>query len=440
MAKATKTDDKIQLIIRQGKGRCHGFLFFLYHAIMRKDTNVSYRKTVHACHMGNVVMATIINMTPILFVPLMTQYGLTFEQMGRLVLLNFATQVTMDMTCGRLIDHWGIRPFIVGGQVCAGAGFLLFAAAPFLFPTQIYLGLMLGTLVFSAGGGLSELLFNPIMSGIPGDETTRALSLMHSFYAWGHVFVVLLTTLLVYVMGSTHWYVIPVLWAILPFINALNFCRVPLGPVVEKGQRTRLRTLLSRRFFLVCILAMLFNGAMEITMGQWASSFLEVAAGVPKVVGDIAGVSMFACMMGLGRTLYGAVSPRLSIYRAMMAGAILCGLCYIVAGLSIHPILSVAACALCGLGVSVMWPGCVAIAAETYPLAGTTMFALISGAGNAGSSLGPWAVGVLADRTPGGLRTGLLLAAVFSLGMFFCIRYLQRHEPNEVGDYSMAAK
>ena len=299
---------------------------------------------------------------------------------------------------------------------------------------------MLGTLVFSAGGGILELLFNPIVSGIPGDETTRALSLMHSFYAWGHVLVVLLTTLLVYIIGSAHWYIIPILWSVLPLLNALNFCRVPLGPTVEKGRRTRLRTLLSRRFFLVCVLAMLFNGAIEITMGQWSSSFLEIAVGLPKVAGDIAGVSMFAFMMGLGRTLYGAASQRISIYRAMTAGAILCGVCYIIAGLAVHPVLSVLACALCGLGVSVMWPGCVAIAAETYPLAGTTMFALISGAGNAGSSLGPWAVGILADRTAGGLRTGLLIAAVFAIGMLFCVLYLQKHEKGEAKAYQLSAK
>lgn len=390
--------------------------------------------------MGNFVQAVILNVTPILFIPLMTQYGLTFEQMGRLVLLNFITQFTVDISFARPVDHWGIRPFVVGGHICAGIGLLVFASAPFIFSEHIYWGFMLGTLLFSAGGGLLELLLNPIISGIPGDEKTRALSVMHSFYAWGHVVVVLLTTLLIYRMGNAHWYIIPMLWAIFPFINAVNFCRVPLGPVVEKAQRTRLRTLLSRRFFLICIFAMLFNGAIEITMGQWASSFLEVAAGIPKVIGDLAGVSMFACMMGIGRTIYGVLGARLNIYRAIMAGSVLCGLCYLAAGLSIHPILSVAACALCGLGVSVMWPGCVAIAAETYPLAGATMFALISGAGDAGSSLGPWAVGILADRTPGGLRTGLLLAVIFPIGMLLCVRYLQRQEPSEKDEYATTAK
>lgn len=401
---------------------------------------MSYRKTVNACYVGNFVQAVILNVTPILFIPLMTQYGLTFEQMGRLVLVNFVTQFTVDISFGRLADRWGIRPFIVGGHICAGLGLLLFAAAPFLFSTQIYLGLMLGTMVFSAGGGLLELLLNPIISSIPGDEKTRALSVMHSFYAWGHVVVVLLTTLLIYIMGNRHWYIIPVLWSVLPLANALNFCRVPLSPVVEEGRRTRLRTLFSRRFFVICVLAMLFNGAIEVTMGQWASSFLEVAAGIPKVIGDLAGVSMFACMMGIGRIIYGKLGARFNIYQAMMAGSVLCGLCYIAAGLSIHPILSVAACALCGLGVSVMWPGCVAIAAETYPLAGATMFAVISGAGDAGSSFGPWAVGALADRTPGGLRTGLLLATIFSIAMLFCVRYLKKHEGSERSKYYMTAK
>ncbi|MGE4548677.1 MAG: sugar MFS transporter [Intestinibacillus sp.] len=386
-----------------------------------------YRRTVFACYAGNFVQAVILNVTPILFVPLMTQYGLSFEQMGRLVLINFITQFTVDILCGRPVDRWGIRPFVVGGHICAGVGLVLFASAPFLFADHIYTGLMLGTLFFSAGGGLLELLLNPIISGIPGEQKARMLSVMHSFYAWGHVVVVLLTTLLVFLLGRGRWYFIPAIWSLLPFWNAFNFLRAPLAPRVGEGERTRLRKLLSRRFFVVCMCAMLLNGAIEVTMGQWASSFLETAAGLPKVMGDVAGVSMFACMMGVGRIVYGSLGAKLDLYRAMLVGSALCAACYAAASLCENPVISVLACALCGLGVSVMWPGCVAIAAETYPMAGATMFALISGAGDAGSSLGPWMVGVMADRAAGGLRFGLLLAVLFPAAMYFCVRYLRRH-------------
>ncbi|MCB6365485.1 MFS transporter [Intestinibacillus massiliensis] len=388
---------------------------------------MSYRRTILACYTGNFVQAVILNVTPILFVPLMSQYGLTFEQMGRLVLINFITQFTVDMLCGRPVDRWGIRPFIVGGHLCAGFGLLMFAASPFLFGSHVYAGLLLGTVLFSAGGGLLELLLNPVISGIPGEEKARVLSFMHSFYAWGHIVVVLVTTLLVFLLGAKLWFVIPVVWSIFPILNAVNFSRVPLAPAVEEHRRTRLKTLLSRRFFLVCMAAMLLNGAIEVTMGQWASSFLETAAGLPKVVGDVAGVCMFACMMGVGRAIYGKLGAKFNLYRAMLAGSVLCAACYAAAALSGNPVVSVLACALCGLGVSVMWPGCVTIAAETYPLAGATMFALVSGAGDAGSSIGPWMVGFVADRASNGLRLGLLIAVLFPLGMFFCVRYLKRH-------------
>ena len=217
----------------------------------------------------------------------------------------------------------------------------------------------------------------------------------------------------------------------MPFVNAINFVRVPLGPSIEEHRRTRLKDLLTRRFFVVCLLAMVLNGGIEVTMGQWASSFLETAVGIPKVAGDVAGVCMFALMMGIGRTIYGRMGKNMNLYRAMLAGSVLCAGCYIAAGLSSNAIVSVLACALCGLGVSIMWPGCIAIAAETYPLAGATMFALISGAGDAGSSIGPWMVGAIADRVPGGLQFGLLVAALFPIGMLLCVCYLKKHEERE---------
>lgn len=392
---------------------------------------MSYRRTILACYTGNFVQAVILNVTPILFVPLMLQYGLSFEQMGRLVLVNFITQFTVDMLCGRPVDRWGIRPFVVGGHICAAAGLLLFAGAPFLFGEYVYVGLLAGTMLFSAGGGLLELLLNPIISGIPGEEKARVLSFMHSFYAWGHIVVVLVTTLLVFLLGRERWFIVPVVWSVLPLLNAINFARVPLAPVIEAHSRTPLRTLLTRRFFLICMGAMLLNGAIEVTMGQWASSFLETAAGLPKVVGDVAGVCMFACMMGVGRAIYGKMGAKFNIYRAMLAGSVLCALCYASAAFSGNAVVNVLACALCGLGVSVMWPGCVTVAAETYPRAGATMFALVSGAGDAGSALGPWMVGFAADHADWGLRLGLLLSVLFPVGMFLCVRYLKRHHTLE---------
>ncbi len=399
------------------------------------SNNISYKSTVYACYLGHFVQAAVINTTPILFLTLMGQYGLSFEQMGRLVLINFVTQVVIDLVFSRLVDRHGIRPFALCAQALAFFGLLLFAFAPAIF-SDVYLGFTAATIIFSCGGGLLELLLSPIVNAIPTDEKAGAMSMLHAFYAWGQVTVVLVTSVLLAVLGADHWHYIPIFWSLLPLVNAFLFLKVPLAPLVAEEHRTKLRSLFANRYFIVCLAAIMAGGAAEISMAQWASSFLEAAMGIPKIIGDYAGVGVFALAIGIGRTVYGKMGAKLDVYRAMALGSALCAACYLTVVFSPFPYLSLAACALSGFGVSLLWPGSIVIATNKFPFAGASMFAILAAAGDIGASTGPWLVGFAADKAPElikiagsgnyGLRAGFLLAALFPALAFVSVVYLTK--------------
>jgi len=402
------------------------------------SNSVSYKSTVYACYLGHFVQAAVINATPILFLTLMNRYSLTFEQMGRLVLVNFVTQVAVDLIASRYADQYGLRIFAVAAQVFAFLGLILFGLAPFLF-ADAYTGFIIATIVFSCGGGLLELLLSPIVNAIPTDEKAGAMSMLHAFYAWGQLTVVLVTSLMLAVLGADRWYWIMIFWSLLPLVNAFVFLKVPLAPMVAEEHRTKISVIFKNKYFIVCLAAIMAGGAAEISMAQWASSLLEAAMGIPKIIGDYAGVGMFALAIGIGRTWYGKKGSRIDIYKAMTWGAVLCLVCFLTVVFSPFPALSLAACALSGFGVSLLWPGTIVIATHKFPLAGTSMFAILASAGDIGASLGPWLVGLTADKTPAlikaaqipvsgnpGLRAGFLLAAVFPAAMIFFTRYLTK--------------
>ncbi len=403
------------------------------------SNSISYKSTVYACYLGHFVQAAVINTIPILFLTLMGQYGLSFEQMGRLVLVNFITQVAVDLVFSRMVDKHGIRPFIVAAQALAFSGLLLFAFAPALF-SDIYTGFTVATIIYSCGGGLLELLLSPIVNAIPTDEKAGAMSMLHAFYAWGQVSVVLVTSVLLAVLGAKNWHYILIFWSLLPFVNAFIFLKVPLAPLVEEDHRTKLKDLFKNKYFIVCLAAIMAGGAAEISMAQWASSFLEAAMGIPKIIGDSAGVGVFALAIGIGRTIYGKMGSRIDVYRAMTWGTVLCMGCFLTVVISPFPALSLIACALSGLGVSLLWPGSIVIATNKFPLAGASMFAILAAAGDIGASTGPWLVGLVADKTPEmlkashfcipsadlGLRSGFMLAVLFPAAMIFFTRYLTK--------------
>lgn len=397
----------------------------------------SYKSTTIACYIANFCQAIVTNFTAILFVPLKEQFGLTYSQFGFLVLLNFFTQVCVDLLFSKAVDKHGFRPFIVTAQILCGVGLVLFACAPMLFPSNVYLGLLIATVIFSGASGLFELLLSPIIDAIPTKEKESAMAILHSFYAWGQVTVVLVTTLCIFL--HVDWRLIVLGWAVVPFANTFLFARVPLAQRVSAEHAMKIRKLLRSPVFLLAFACILFGGASELTMSQWASSFLEKGIALPKIAGDLLGMCGFAVMMGIGRVIYGIKGDKLPLEKVLFVGSALAAVCYLVAALSPIGWLSIVACCVCGICVSLMWPGSLVLAAKHLPLAGASMFALLAAGGDIGASIGPSLAGVLADigaalplSVPGltpeqlGLRFSLLCAVIFPLCAMFFVAKLRK--------------
>ena len=405
--------------------------------------NVNYRMTINACYIGNFVQATVINLTPILFIPLKEQFGLSFGNLGLLVLVNFITQVLSDIGFSHAVDKYGYRPFLVVSHILTILGFGIFALSPLVMPSP-YLGFIIGTVVFSASGGLLEVLLSPVINAIPTDEKSRAMAMLHSFYAWGQVTVVIVTTLFLFAFGRQAWPIIMLLWCIPPLVNSVLFAKVPLAPTVPEEHRESFRKYIKNRFFIVAVLAIAFGGASEVVMSQWSSAFMEKVMEIPKVIGDVSGMSMFAVMLGIGRLLHGRYGGKVDLSKIMIGGCVLAILCYITVALSGVGVVSLIACALCGIAVSLLWPGTLVISAERFPLAGTWLFAFLAAGGDIGASVGPWLVGVISDHAIGiswladiaqraglnqaqlGMRAGILVGAIFPVGALLCHVYLKR--------------
>ncbi len=401
----------------------------------------SYRSTVLACYVANFSQAIVVNLTPIIFIPLRTQYGLTYSQFGLLVLINFITQVVTDIVFSKAVDKHGFRPFIVVAHVLCAGGLFLFALSPFLFSFNVYLGLVISTVIFSGAGGLFELLLSPIVDAIPTKEKDKAMAMLHSFYAWGQVTVVALTTLALFF--NVAWWVIALFWSIIPFLNTFFFARVPLATKVSADEVMKIRSLLKSPIFLLAFCCILFGGASEVTMAQWASSFMEKGINLPKIAGDMLGMCGFAVMLGIGRVIYGLFGERLNMQKVLFYGAFMAVFCYIIVAVSPFKWLSVAACCITGICVSLLWPGTLVLASQKLPLAGASMFALLAAGGDIGASLGPSVTGALADifskmnvpaalnLTPEqfGLRLSILAAVLYPILSMVFIYLLCNRNP-----------
>ena len=397
-----------------------------------------YRSTIKACYLGNFVGALTCNLAPLLYVTFMSEFGITFEQAGRLTLLNFFTQIITDLAFSRPVDRWGVRPFITLGHILAFFGFLLMAFAPRFFPDNTYLGLMIATVVYSIGGGLFELLLSAIVQAIPNDSKEKAMSLLHSFYAWGFIVVVIGTTIGLQLVGRSNWMYVVLFWSVFPLLNFINFLRVPLAPAISEEHRTKIRELLSSRYFLFVVLGIAVGGATEVSMSQWTSAFVESSLGLPKEVGDLVGLCLFALLLGTSRAIYGTYGDKFPLYKAMLFGSVLCVVCYLVAALSPFPMISLIACIFSGLGSSLLWPGSVVNGANRFPLAGSSLFAFLAAGGDAGAAFGPWLIGLIADVSPNLVRvapwlkslslqesalgSGMLIGAIFPILMVIFLK------------------
>lgn len=349
----------------------------------------------YACYLTNVSVAAVTNVVPLLFIPLRKLYGVSYTMLGFLVVLGFLTQLAVDLIFSFLADKIDIQRSIRLNPLLTVAGILLFVFAPIIFPNRVYLGLVLGQITFSAAAGLSEVLISPIIAALPADNPEREMSKLHSVYAWGAVFTILVSALLLFVFGEENWQWIFGGCLLIPLLSAFCYFRSKIPPISSSKEEKGTVSLLLDRRFLFCFLGIFMGGAAECTMAQWSSSYLEKAFGISKVWGDVFGVAMFAVALGLGRTLYSKYGR--NIYPVLFFGTLSASVCYLTAVVSNIPLVGLIACALTGFCVSMLWPGTLVVAADRFPSAGVIAYALMAAGGDLGGSIGPQLVGAVTD-------------------------------------------
>lgn len=391
--------------------------------IMEKQKN--YKKTLVACYLGFVTQAITANFTPLLFLTFKNTYGIGFEKIALIPMVFYFTQFLIDFAAAKFVDKIGYRVCVVSSQVLSAAGLVLMAVLPELFSVP-FAGILIAVVLYAIGSGLVEVLVSPIVEACPFENKGGMMSLLHSFYCWGAVAVILGSTLFFTVFGIENWKILTVLWAIIPFWNAFNFMFCPIERLVEEDQRMRTSQLLKLPLFWLLILLMICAGASEASMAQWASAFTESAMGVSKTVGDLAGPCLFAAFMGISRILYGKLSEKLDLTKTMLACGGLCVLCYLTASLSAMPIIGLAGCALCGVSVGIMWLGTISISSQKCPRGGTAMFAFLALAGDLGATVSPSLVGGGSNMAGGNLKAGLFAATAFPLLLIFGLIILHR--------------
>ena len=377
---------------------------------------MTYRHTLYASYLGYITQAICNNLPPLLFVTFNERFGVTLGQLGLLVSINFFIQMAVDLLAARYVDRIGHRRAVVLAQALSTLGLVLLGVLPYVL-ANAFAAILLPIAISAVGGGLLEVLVSPIVESLPGEHKEKAMSLLHSFYCWGHVAVVLLSTAYFALAGMDNWRYLPFLWAILPLLNAFLYAKVPMQPPLAAHERTPLGALFSRRIFWVFLLMMICAGASEQAMSQWASLFAERGLSVSKTMGDLLGPCAFAVLMGLARLLYGILGDKLNIRRAMALSAALCVGCYLLAANAPHPLLGLLGCAVTGFSVGLMWPGTFSMVARAFPQGGTAMFAMLALAGDVGCSAGPGLVGLISGGS--GLSAGLMAACAFPALMFF---------------------
>ena len=378
---------------------------------------ITYQQTIYTCYIGYIVQAIINNLGPLLFLTFQRSFSISLEKVGLLVTINFGTQIIVDLLSAKYVDRFGYRRAIVFAHAAATVGLIGMGVFPFLFPNP-YAGLILAVVINSIGGGIIEVLISPIVEAAPSKEKEKAMSMLHSFYCFGHMGVVLLSTLAFALFSMERWYIVPVIWAIVPFINCFCFAAVPINTVVPEEEILPTKKLLSMKMFWLFAILMICAGASEQAMSQWASFFAESGLKVSKTLGDLLGPCAFAAMMALSRVFYGKMGHRIKLQRFILGSCLLCIVSYLIAVFAPVPLLALTGCALCGLSVGIMWPGTFSMAAKECPQGGTAMWAFLALAGDIGCAAGPTVVSTVSGFfSEYGIRVGLLIAIVFPLAM-----------------------
>lgn len=386
------------------------------------------QKTMYACFAAYIVQAIVNNFVPLLFVTFQNSYHIPLSQITILITLNFGIQLMIDLLSAGFIDKIGYRASIVIAHLCSAAGLALLTILPELLPNA-FIGLLIPVMIYAAGGGLLEVLVSPIVEACPTDNKEKAMSLLHSFYCWGHVGVVLVSTAFFACFGTAHWKVMALLWTILPLVNTVVFLRVPIYSLHEEGETgMNMKELVCNKVFWVLLVMMVCSGASEQGVSQWASTFAEQGLGLGKTVGDLAGPAAFAFLMGTARLIYGKYGDKLNLDKFMKYSCILCILCYACIALVPVPLVSLLACAVCGFSVGILWPGTFSRASAALPRGGTAMFALLALGGDLGCSGGPTLVGLVSSAAGGHLRTGIMAGIVFPVLLLAGLIYSTRRK------------
>lgn len=383
---------------------------------------VSFQRTINACFAGYVVQAVVNNFVPLLFVMFQDSYQIPLSKITLLITVNFVFQLVIDILSAGFIDKIGYKTSVIIAHFCAAAGLISLTVLPEIFGDP-FVGILVSVMIYAVGGGLLEVLLSPIVEACPTANKEKAMSLLHSFYCWGHMGVVLLSTVFFSVFGISNWKVLALIWALIPVINGIVFFTAPIYSLQEEGEKgLSLKELLSKGVFWVMILLMVCSGASEQAVSQWASTFAEQGLGVSKTIGDLAGPMAFAFMMGLSRLFYGKYGDRIDLDKFMSGSTVLCLVSYLCISFAPFPVLSLAGCAVCGFSVGILWPGSFSKAAAAIKGGGTAMFAFLALAGDLGCSSGPTLAGFVSSHMGDNLKAGILAAIIFPVlmlaGMF----------------------
>ena len=409
----------------------------------------SYARVKAACYMTNVSMSVVSNLSPLLFIIFRSQFGLSYSLLGLLVLINFCTQLIVDLIFSFFSHKFNIAKTVKITPILAVIGLVIYALFPYFLPHLAYLGIVIGTVIFSAAGGLVEVLISPVIAAIPADDPDKEISKLHSVYAWGVVGVVLFGTLFLLLFGASSWTWLTLLFAIIPLVATMLYQGANIPKIKTPAKTSGAISFLKNKGVWLCFFAIFFGGASECIMAQWSSGYIEQALGIPKVWGDVFGVTLFSLALGLGRTIYSKKGK--NICKVLLLGAIGACACYLVAALSPIPIIALIACALTGFCVSMLWPGSLIVSSDRYAAGGVFIFALMAAGGDFGASVGPQLVGVVSDlaitsssvaslaATVGlnveqlAMKIGMLTGVIFPLLAVLAFSLLYRGEKKKKG-------
>ena len=372
----------------------------------------NYQKTKIACYLGFITQAIAANFAPLLFLKFHYDYQISLGNIAWISTCFYFTQLLVDLFCTKFVDKIGYRVCVVVSEVCSAAGLIGLAFLPEILPNP-FAGILCSVILYAMGSGLIEVLCSPIIEACPFDNKEATMSLLHSFYCWGAVGTILISTLFFTIFGIENWKWLAVLWALIPIVNIYNFATCPIEYLVDDESGMKVTELFRKPVFWLTICLMICSGASELAMAQWASAYAEAALGLSKTTGDLAGPCMFAVAMGISRVIFGKHGERIDLMKFMTGSGILCVICYFLTALSSNPILGLIGCIVCGFSVGIMWPGTISISSKEFPVGGTAMFALLAMAGDLGGSIGPGIVGQVTQSTGNNIQAGMGVGLVF---------------------------